>query len=244
MSNLDTIAPLNRDKAAQISSWLGRLARSVRHQQQLTQSQREDMVAEYAEILLRHDIPGSAYCLDALSVVTGQFDWWPPVGALVRSMEEFSLIQRVQRSNVRRPLQISGSGTKPRDLSEADKNWLRSWQQNEQMNWNSADEKSSTDQERAERRRIFLSMIHRYAPSVHEMVTGIQSDARDPRDWKDRGRLEHTLQRISEGPFQPSFFRCAHAAVKKHAPENLPLVVAAMQEASVTLHDNLPRKRR
>lgn len=233
----DTLAPLNRDRSLHIAGWLGRLARTTRHQQRLSPDETKAMLAEYTEMLLRCDIPGSAYCLDALSAVTEQSDWWPAVGALARMLEEFALVQRVRRSNASQPLQIAGSTTKARELSETDKNWLRSWQQNEQMNWNLPNETGATDQERSERRKIWLSMLKRYSPAVHEMVTGVEAGSRDPRDWKDTDRLNHTLRRISEGPFQPSFFRCVQAAVGKHAPENMGLVVDAMKAANVPLQE-------
>ncbi|MBR0560063.1 hypothetical protein [Neokomagataea anthophila] len=195
------------------------------------------MLAEYAEMLLRREVPASAYCLDALSVVTEQSDWWPPVGSLARMLEEFALVQRVRRSNANQPLQISGSTTQARKLSETDKNWLRSWHQNEQLNWNLPDENGATDEQRSERRKIWTSMLRRYSPTVHEMVTGVDPGSRDPRDWQDADRLRHTLRRISEGPFQPSFFRCVQAAVGKHAPDNMGLVIEAMQAANVPLSE-------
>lgn len=233
MQGYDAIAPTQRDKTSQITSWLGQLARTVRHQQQLTQQQRANMVAEYTEMLLRSDIPASAYCLDALSAVTSENDWWPPVGALKRLLEEFALVQRVRSSNARQPLQISGGTIKARELSETDKNWLRSWQGNEQMNWNLPDEVGSTDQERAGRRKIWLSMLKRYAPAVYEMVTGVSLDRVDPSDWKDAARVRRSVQNIEGGPCQRYFFEAALCAVTRHAPENISIVEEAMKAARV-----------
>lgn len=233
----------DRPQAAKaIATWLTRLARMVRHQGQMTPQERGAMVAEYAEMLLRTDLPDAAFNFDALHYVAEGCEWWPAFSVLASKLQEHWAIKRVQMEN-RQHLRIAGpSDSAP--LSPSDENWMRFWRRNEDMGWTQGDEKIADEHAKVARKRNGLSMIRRYAPDAYQRITGkLAEDRGTGQDWHDARQLTSTLRALRDHPFKAVMLRAIQAAVKNRAPEHLGLVQDAIANAGMAANPEATRQR-
>jgi len=226
---------VSNDLKFKIGKWLTRLARMVRHQQQLSDFERGEMVADYTAMLLDDELPGAAFSNSALHAVAEVCEWWPPYRQLAKLIREDWAVQQVRIENAQ-TLRIAGptDGNLP-PLDGTNEIWWRYWTRNEMTNWTGADETGLPDSVPVGRRKIGLSMLKQFAPFAYQRAVGGRPDEQDPTDWKDRNRLARTLREAKSHPLKAVVLRCIQAAVKKNAPDNLPMVEDEMIAEKVPL---------
>lgn len=214
--------------AQHIAAWLTRLAQLVRKGQGDGSDQQCGL---YAEMLLRDELPKAAYRMDSLRYVAEQTEWWPSYANLRGWVDEhWTSTRRNARDN--RALQIAGPA--PKRLEGIDLQWRNYWNRGEMTNWVRDGEHDITPHEAEMRRRNALSLIRAQSPIAYEAVTGHPAhEPVDPALWADVPTLRRTIQRLTARPFDP-LTRVLRAAVKRHAPENLPLVDEAFGSGDAT----------
>lgn len=222
----------NPEAGQKIASWLLKLARLVRHQGQQTAEDRRAMVGDYAEMLLRVDVPVAAYNFEAMHYVADACEWWPPFATLAAKLQEHWAVQKVRVRNQNLPRLSGPSDAAP--LSATDEQWVRFWRRNEDMGWTVEGETIADGHVKAARKRNGLSMIRRYAPDAYQRITGkLAEDRGSGQDWHDARQLTRTLRELQDHPFKAVMLRAVQAAVKNRAPEHIGLVQDAIASAGI-----------
>lgn len=208
----------DRPKAQLIGIFLGRLANSVRHQKALDHGEKRDLIATYTEMLLRRDIPGFCYDLNALDYVLRDTEWFPTLNALADILEQYRRVHESRRQSERASV-IQIGGPKRLELDEKAKMWLRYWRTGENLNWAiEPGEISVDDHVREHRRSVALSLLKTYARPVWEDLVG--ADDRS-NDWQDERRIHRTLVNLDDHPMRVQLTRILKTAVERYSPRYL-----------------------
>lgn len=226
----DQLIALGRPEAAKIiTTWLTRLARMVRHQGQMSASERGAMIAEYCEMLLRTELPEAAFNLDALHYVADAVEWWPAYSTLRQKLEEHWAYKKTQLIDGRLPLLEVGGDYEP--LSTADHVWINGWRREEFNHWARDGESRPDEQTIEKRRRVKLSLMRRHAPKAYQRITGKAANpGPNSDDWQCASSLKRTVQDLRDHPARAILMRVLQAAVKAKAPQHLHLVESKTNE--------------
>lgn len=217
-------------KARLIMRFMGQIARATRHHQQLSQAERQNLVADYTEMLMRRSIPGFCYGMDGLAFVLNGLEWFPTLNTLAALLEEYRTTAERKARHAGHTLRINNMSG--RALTHSEQAWLRFWQNGESLHWATQQGEMTVDERTQRRRRAnALSLLKRYAPFVWRSLTSAH-EARG-NDWTDPQHIRRSLRELDGHPMHATLVEMLRAAVAKHAPHNLHLIDTPqpMQEA-------------
>jgi len=212
------------DAARHIAGWLNNLARLVRRN---GEDGSAEQIALYVEMFMG-ELPPAAFNNRAMRYIADGCEWWPAYSPLLARLKEHWASEKIRRETVKL-LQIAGPAPAS-DLTGDDAVWRDYWHRREVSGWARGNEILSDERERASRRAIGLSMVRQFAPGAFHAITGKHANPPvDHSGWSDVHALRRTMAEID--PTTPVGRSCANvvrAAVKRHAPQNMAIVVEVL----------------
>lgn len=208
------------EQAGRMSAWLLKLANVVNCSKPVTGAQ----IAAYVEMLIR-DVPEAAFTNDALHYVSGQCEWWPPVKVLSALLSEWWKSESLRRQNARasNAPRLEGPGQRRAPLAGIDLEWRRFWDRRELTGWREEGETFINEADIPARKNRALSLIRSQSPAAYEEITGrLAREVTDNTAWRDPVVVRRSAARV--GGTNAALRDMLHAAVRRHAPENLAIV--------------------